>query len=143
MLREMVSKYYNGSYDLNCAETILYAANEEYELGLSHETLKAMAGFGGGMAVEGVCGAAAGAVAVIGIMFTNQRAHESDRIKKLVGEFMKAFNEKLGTYNCKQLKERYRTEDERCSKMILTAADVLEEICTANPSYNKAGLVLL
>lgn len=128
MLREMTSKYYNRSYDLNCAEAILYAANEEYGLGLSHETLKAMAGFGGGMAVEGVCGAAAGTVAVIGIMFTNQRAHESDRIKKLVGEFMNAFNEKLGTYSCKKLKERYRTEDERCSRMVLAASDILDEI---------------
>lgn len=128
LLREKVLKYYKGGYDLNCAETILYAANEEYELGLSHETFKSMAGFGGGMAVEGVCGAAAGAVAVIGIMFTNQRAHESDRIKKLVEEFMKSFNEKLGTYNCKQLKERYRTEDEKCSRMVIDASDVLEEI---------------
>lgn len=128
MLRDTASKYYNLGYDLNCAETILYAANEEYNLGLSHETLKAVAGFGGGMAVEEACGAATGAVAVIGIMFTNQRAHESNRIKMLVGEFMKAFNEKLGTYSCRQLKDRYRTENERCSRMILDASDVLEEI---------------
>lgn len=128
MLRDTALKYYRIGYDLNCAETILYAANEEYNLGLSHETLKAVAGFGGGMAVEEVCGAAAGAVAVIGIMFTNQRAHESDRIKKLAGAFMKAFNEKLGTYSCRQLKKMYRTENERCSRMILDASDVLEEI---------------
>jgi C_GCAxxG_C_C family probable redox protein len=128
MLKDIVVKYYSGGYDLNCAETILYAANEEYKLGLSHETLKAVAGFGGGMAVEEACGAAAGAVAVIGIMFTNQRAHESDRIKKLVGEFMKSFNEKLGTYSCKQLKERYRTESGRCIRMIMDTSDVLDEI---------------
>ena len=44
----------------------LYAANEEYDLGLSKREFKIMAGFGGGMAIEGVCGVASGAVATIG-----------------------------------------------------------------------------
>ncbi len=124
----MVLKYYDGGFDLNCAETVLYAANEEYCLSLSPETLKSVAGFGGGMAIEEVCGAATGAVAVIGIMFTRERAHESDRIKNLTGEFMNAFYEKLGTYSCKELKEKYRTEDKRCLSMVQAAADILDEI---------------
>jgi len=55
MLLEVVKKYYGEKYDLNCSETILYAANEEYGLNLSKETFKTMAAFGGGMAIEATC----------------------------------------------------------------------------------------
>jgi len=34
--------------DLNCAETVLYAANQAYGLQLPHSALKLAAGFGGG-----------------------------------------------------------------------------------------------
>ena len=52
MLKETAKKYWTEEYDLNCAECIIYAANEEYNLNLSEQTLKVMAGFGGGMATR-------------------------------------------------------------------------------------------
>ena len=128
MLVDKVKKYYSTELDLNCAETILYAANEEYNMDLPPKTLKAMAAFGGGMAIESVCGAATGSIAVIGILFTKERAHESDRIKTLTAEFMNRFNDELGTLNCKELKQKYRNDQVRCSKMIETAADILDKI---------------
>lgn len=128
MLLEKVRKYYDKSYDLNCAETIVYAANEEYGLNLSKETIKTMAAFGGGMGVESVCGAITGALAIIGIMFTNERAHESDINKILAQEFFAKFHEKLGTDNCKELKANYRNDEIRCSKMLEVSAEILDEI---------------
>lgn len=128
MLLEKVRKYYSDKYDLNCAENLIYAANEEYRLNLSRETLKTMAAFGGGMAVESVCGAATGALAVLGIIFTQQRAHESTIVKELAKEFMESFEAQLGTKNCKELKDKYRNDDVRCSKMIEAAAVILDEI---------------
>ncbi|QCX34750.1 hypothetical protein FDN13_14150 [Caloramator sp. E03] len=128
MLKETAFKYYSKDYDLNCAETILYAAKEEYKLNLDKNTLKTMAAFGGGMAVEGVCGAISGAIATLGILFTKDRAHESDRIKLLTKEFIEKFIERLGTENCKILKDKYRNDDIRCEKMIITSAEILDEI---------------
>lgn len=128
MLLEKVRKYYSDKYDLNCAETIIYAANEEYNLNLSRETLKTMAAFGGGMGIESVCGAATGALAVLGIIFTQQRAHESTRVKELAKEFMESFEEQLGTNNCKELKSKYRNDEIGCSKMIELAAVILDDI---------------
>jgi C_GCAxxG_C_C family probable redox protein len=113
---------------LNCAETLIYAADEEYNLKLSKDTFKAMAAFGGGMAVEGVCGAAAGAAAVLGILFTKVRSHESDRVKTLTSEFMNEFQKELGTHNCKELKGKFRNDDARCTVMIETAAKILDNI---------------
>jgi C_GCAxxG_C_C family probable redox protein len=128
MLLEKVREYYSDKYDLNCSETIIYAANEEYNLNLSKETLKTMAAFGGGMGIESTCGAATGALAVLGIIFTQERAHESTRVKDLAREFMKNFIKRLNTNNCKELKERYRNDEVRCSKMVDAAAVILDDI---------------
>ena len=51
MLVDLVNKYYDKKYDLNCAECMLVAANEEYDLNISKQTLMTMASFGGGMAI--------------------------------------------------------------------------------------------
>lgn len=130
MLIDKVNKYYAEEYDLNCAEVMIYAANEEYNMNLDSKTFKTMASFGGGMGIESVCGAITGSLAVIGILFTKERAHESDRVKNLCKEFFQKFQEKLGTDNCSALKAKYRNEETRCSLMIETAAEILEEIVT-------------
>ena len=70
MLKETVKKYRAEEYDLNCAESIVYAANEEYNLNLSQQTLKVMAGFGGGMSTGDVCGIVTGSIGIIGVMST-------------------------------------------------------------------------
>lgn len=128
MLKETLKKYYSQEKDLNCAETILYAANDEYGLDIEKAGFKTMAAFGGGMGVEGVCGAITGALAVLGIMFVKDRAHESTKIKELSKKFIEVFKEELGTDNCRELKEKYRNDEERCWRMIETAGDVLEDI---------------
>lgn len=49
--------------DLNCAETVLVAANEVHELNLSNDALRLSAGFGGGVGgMEMLCGALNGGV---------------------------------------------------------------------------------
>ena len=128
MLADAVKKYYDKSYDLNCAETILYAANEAYGLNLDKKALKTMAAFGGGMAIEETCGALTGALAVLGILYVEDRAHESDKIKELTKEFFQKFKDKLSTDNCKKLKELYRNDEIRCSRIVSAAAEVLSEI---------------
>lgn len=129
MLIETVKKYGNKEvYNLNCAETILYAANEEYELGLDHKALKTIAAFGGGMGVESVCGAISGALAALGVLYVKEKAHESTRIKELSKEFIQKFKTELGTDNCAILKQNFRTEEAGCSKMTHAAATILDEI---------------
>lgn len=126
MLRDKLQKYRQQDY--NCAETMFYAANEEYDMDLDKQTLKTMAGFGGGMGVESVCGAITGSLATLSVMFTVQRGHESDRLKDLSIEFFEKFKAKLGTDNCTKLKKSYKTDQDGCSLMLKTAADILDEI---------------
>lgn len=129
MFKEKAIEMWDVSKDLNCAETILYAANDYYNLNLTKETLKVMSSFGGGLAIGETCGAAAGAVGTIGIMFTETRGHQSPKTRELTALFMQKFYDKLGSYNCIKLKKKYKYDDSRrCLVMIETAADALEEV---------------
>jgi len=128
LLLEKARKYYDKAYNFNCAETMLYAADDEYNMNLSKETLKTMAAFGGGMGVESVCGAITGSLAALSILFTIEKGHESDRNKNLSKEFFQKFTGKLGTDNCAILKGNYKNDELRCTTMIETAAKILDEI---------------
>ena len=46
-MEELVKRYYLEN-DFNCAEAMMHAANEAYQLNLSEETFHAFSGFGGG-----------------------------------------------------------------------------------------------
>ena len=105
MLLETTMKYYDNKYDLNCAECILVAVNEEYDLNISKQTLMTMSSFGGGMAIGSTCGAATGAIAALGIMFTNERGHNSPHVREMTGRFLSEFNRRMGTLDCIPLKD--------------------------------------
>jgi len=127
MLKETVIKYRKEEYDLNCAECIIYAANEEYNLNLKEETLKVMAGFGGGMATGDVCGVITGAIGVISVMFTEVSGHKSPKVREMTIELINDFKEKLGYIKCVDLKKEY-ADVKRCTLMIETGAEILENI---------------
>lgn len=127
MLKETAMKYWTDKYDLNCAECIIYAANEEYNLNLSEKTLKVMAGFGGGMATGDVCGVITGSIGVIGIIFTEVSGHKSPIVREMTKELINNFKEKLGYTKCIDLKKEYK-DVKKCTLMIETGAEILEEI---------------
>ncbi len=128
MLKETAKKYYGGKFDLNCAEAILYAANEEYELKLEKSALKTMAAFGGGMGIEEACGAMTGGLAALGIIFVKDKAHEDEKIRLLAQEFIGKFKQRLSTENCKKLKDLHREDKSKCEFIVLTSAEILDEI---------------
>lgn len=128
MLVDLVNKYYDKKYDLNCAECILVAANEEYDLNIPKQALMAMASFGGGMAIGSVCGAATGAIATLGIMFTNERGHNSPHIKEMTSRFFNKFYKKMDTLDCISLKNKYFDNETRCFKMMIVSAEILQDL---------------
>ena len=128
MLLETTMKYYDKKYDLNCAECILVAVNEEYDLNISKETLMTMSAFGGGMAIGSTCGAATGAIAALGIMFTKERGHNSPHVREMTSKFLNEFNMKMNSLDCISLKENYYDLENRCSKMMMVSAELLQEI---------------
>ena len=130
-LSDLVESGYGDAHDLNCAETILWGANQVYRLGLNRKALRLAAGFGGGMGIEATCGALTGAVMVIGRLFTRDRGHESPRVKELCSRFLQAYRTEMGSIDCAPLKEKYRTETLKCRPVVLRAARLLEELIAA------------
>lgn len=128
MLYELIENGYGEKEDFNCAEKILYGANDAYKLGLSKDALKLAAGFGGGMAIESVCGALTAGIMVLGRLFVRNNAHESTKIKELTKELFEKYQKEMGDIHCAPLKARYRTEEIKCRNVILKAAKILDEI---------------
>lgn len=121
----------NGLVDdpaFSCSEKMLRGANEAYLLGLDEKALRLASGFGRGMGLELVCGALTGGVMVLSELFVKERAHESERIKRLTSEFLERYSDEMGDIDCKPLRAAYHDDIAKCREVILKAAFVLDEI---------------
>jgi C_GCAxxG_C_C family probable redox protein len=127
-LSELINDGYMEKNDLNCAETILFAANEVHHLGLESDALKLAAGFGGGMGIEATCGALTGAVMVLGRIFAKDKGHDTPRLQELCAEFLEEYRSQMGDIDCTPLKERYRSEELKCRRVVLKSAEILENL---------------
>ena len=127
-LQELLEKGYGDVMGLNCAEKIVCGASWAYDLKLPPAALKLSAGFGGGMGVECVCGAATGAIMVLSHLYVKQNAHESTRIKELGKEFFARLQEEMEFTDCKNLKAKYRHGEGKCNPIIFKAAEILDTI---------------
>jgi len=122
MLKDVLQDYY-FEQNYNCAESLLRAANDYYQLGITEHDLILMAGFGGS-----VCGAVLAAVSVLSCRCVEAKAHESRTIKPMVMNFLERFQNKLqaGTL-CRDIRPRYFRENGRCIATVCAACDALEE----------------
>ena len=122
-LRERAGYYYY-TLDKGCAEAILLAANEVYELGLTEADAALFAGFRTGMGCGSTCGSLTGAVGVLSRKYSGR-----DNLKELCGEFVEAFERKMdcGAIDCTTLAARYKNEYSRCREAVELTAEALEE----------------
>ena len=142
MLKELIQDGYGIKEDLNCAEAILYGANRVYHLDLNSESLKMAAAFGGGMAIESVCGVLTASVMVLGKLFVPDVAHKHPEIKELSKELFDTFGKEMDDILCKPLKDNYRTEEKKCRDVILKGAEILDKIVTRElKSLSKVKLI--
>ena len=137
LLKELMEQGFYLKNDLNCAEAILYGANQVYGLGLSSDCLRLSAAFGGGMGVESVCGVVTASLMVLGYMFVEHHAHQSPEIKELSKDLFARFSKGLGDFNCKPLKEKYRTEEKKCYDIILKGAEILDDLIADEKKRRK------
>ena len=116
--------YYYFTLDKGCAEAILLAANEVYELGLTEAETGLFAGFRTGMGCGSTCGSLTGAIGVL----SRKYAGRAD-LKELCARFVEVFEQKLacGSTDCATLAARYKTETSRCRAAVELTAEALEE----------------
>ena len=127
-LTELIKSGFGVAEDYNCAEKIVRGANTAYGLGLSDDALRMIGGFGGGMGLGETCGTITGAVAVISDILVSERAHATPELKPATQRFIKEFRQELGDLDCLPLRSQYRNKEKGCDKIIITAAEILDEL---------------
>lgn len=126
MLKDLAKKYYS-ELDMNCAEAILLAGNDYYNLDLKDRDFTLISGFGGGMGCGSTCGALAGAIAVIGKMKVEKNAHSTESFGKTCGNFVGEFRDALGHTDCTPLALKFKKPEQGCLATVELAAEVLEK----------------
>lgn len=129
MLRDKVKKYFLDE-GLNCAESMLAAANEEYEMGLTDGEIELMRGFGGGMGYGTTCGAISGSVAALSKLICIKV--DKDTAHEVTSGFVEEFEKRFKSTLCDDLVPVYKKEDVRCYELLLLTADLLEEVIAKN-----------
>lgn len=126
MLKDLLPKYY-FEQNYNCAETILRAANEYYNLKLHDRDMILVGAYGAGIQSGNTCGAVLSAAAVLSMKYVEAKVHESEDIRPVVVKLMRKFNEKYGSTLCKDIKPQSFKPEYRCRETINTACDILED----------------
>jgi len=128
MLKNYLVDGFGVKEDLSCSETILYGANDVWNLGIEKDSLKMAAGFSAGLYTDNICGALSAGAMVLSRLYVKERAHESGDNGNLVKELIEEYKTLMGSELCGPLKEKYRTEEEKCRPVIIAAAGVLDSI---------------
>lgn len=115
-------------YHYNCAEVLLNACNDYYNLGVDPKTLKAIAPFGGGMASEITCGILTGGTAALGLLFAEDMPTTNNKLKEITNKWVLAFEDQFGNLDCKPLKEDHRHPETGCQSLMLASCNLLEYI---------------
>ena len=123
MLKEKVLSYYLDQGKC-CAESVLRACNDVYELNIAPDDLILYTGFCGGMASGSVCGCLAAAIGVLSKKYVGR-----ENFREICRNFVTLFKEKLGndSFDCAVLEPIYKVPETRCSACVALASDALEE----------------
>ena len=114
---------------LFCAAKIPGFADGEMRLDAPEETVKAMAGFGGGMGCGNVCGAVTGGVAALSCKYVEgDGGHTSPTLMQKVKTYIRLVKTEYGSEQCKMLKPQFFSKEERCYQTILRIAEVLDRV---------------
>ena len=136
-LKDLYSKYYYDQ-NYNCAETMIRAGNEYYELGLHDRDMIAFGGFGAGIQTGNTCGAILSAVSILSMRYVEKKAHESTDIRPVTTALIRKFNERYGSVLCKDIKPQSFQPDIRCKHTIEAACDILEQVIEEYDSQERS-----
>ena len=130
----------------NCSQAILSSFSEQF--GLDYDTaLKIATGFGGGMHLNGTCGAVTGAFMVLGLKYgnTEENKNTKENTYRKVVQFTNKFNARNQTVKCHDLlgcdittregleiARRKGVFSSICPKLVQDAAEILEEMLIEN-----------
>ena len=127
MLKDLVGKYYLDQ-NYNCAESVLRAGNEYYDLGLHDRDMIVAAAYGGGIQSGNTCGAVLAGAGILSMKYVEQKSHDSKDIRPVVLKLIQQFNKTYGSVLCKDIKPQSFKPEYRCQRTVETACDILEAV---------------
>ncbi len=140
MLRDELIKYYyppNG-YNYNCAESMIRAINDYYDLKLPEQVFNAVSGFGGGAHHDELCGGIVGIIDGLSLLYAhNGRGHDSPELRQITAEFFQRFDAVFSTTRCNQLKKENAIPIRKCEPVLTVCADILEDLIREYPIINQ------
>ena len=126
LLEEKIEHYYTSGY--NCSETLLRACNDTYQLQISEDDLRLMAGFGAGMFIGSTCGALVGSIAALSKMVCPTKAHDMiPTIRPLMVKLNQNFKAELGALDCAHVKPNHHSKEKGCLYTCLLAGKAFEK----------------
>lgn len=120
-------KEYFLNQNYNCAESLLLAANDRWNLNITEDEVKLLGGFGGGLCYGRNCGALCASVAVISRLYNKTKARENPELKARCHAFAEAFEERFGDCDCDFLKPQYNEADVRCYHLVNGTLELLAD----------------
>ena len=141
MLRDVAKEYIEyelkfgeerSLYHYNCAEVMVNACNDYYEIGLDEKALKMIAPFGAGIGIGKTCGILIGGLSAIGLIFSEEKPSQNLKMKEMRRIWIEEFEREFKAIDCIDIKAINLREDQGCGGLILKANDLLEEIINKN-----------
>lgn len=133
MLKDLAEKYYKQGY--NCAESIIRAGNEYYNLGLDDKACRMTGAFGAGMQVGDICGALAGSTCIVSSKYIETKAHDSTDVRPVMLKLVRAFQAQFSSRVCSQIKPKFFSKEVACLNTVTLSAEVLENVLS---DYEKS-----
>lgn len=137
---EKAVKCFEDGY--NCSQAVFATYGKEFGIS-SDQAFKIASGFGGGMRIDGTCGAVTGAFMVLGLKFAKGKDKPYDKIIK----FAETFCRKNKSTNCQALigcdirtrEGMAKATNEGlfrsiCSQLVKDSAEILEEMLADDSS---------
>lgn len=115
-MEELALMYYRQGY--NCAQCILKAAEERYNINTSNQCVNSCNAIGGGFGIGGMCGVLIAAIMVFGIMFDMEKAMQL-RLRLLT-----EFNQKYKSINCSAISPKVPC----CENVIKDVCIIMEKL---------------
>ncbi len=113
-------------YHKNCGETLIEALTIKYEIDIDAKAFKMLAPYGFGLGRGKTCGAFAGGVAAIGLMFTLDKPSTNDNMKEIVKKWVDVYTKRFGSIDCEYIRPRHKDPIRGCLKVQEEAGELFE-----------------
>ncbi len=143
-LEQNVIAHFNSD-KYNCAESVLKALLEYFEIPFTEDAINVFAGFGGGVGGSGaLCGTITGAVAFLGYKYKNAETKDKKPISRgLANKIYKKFIENYKDSNCHTITKDVPRKDKKAKIAFCTPinADVVVFTAKIVEEFDATGVL--